>query len=65
MQIAAEVRRVLSKHPAAVRQEHFRLHFRTGWGPQVSKEQATHYAKAKWMGFLKGRGVYHPPTKSE
>lgn len=55
MQIAMEVRRVLSKNPNSIKLNDFKLSFKrkgekTTGSLGYTKEQATAWAKARWMG---------------
>jgi len=54
MQIAAEVRRVLSKRPENIKIKHFRLTFgsREKSKAPLTREQATAASQAKWLGAL-------------
>lgn len=65
MQIAAEIRRVLSKKPKLIQLKHFFLKFTTGKSdkpiePEMTKEEATRIAKNKWFGL-----VGYKPKKKE
>ena len=59
MQIACEVRRVLSKKPADVHLDHFKLKFKrqTPSKPETQEEAASK-AKSKWLSML-GLGKKH------
>jgi hypothetical protein len=74
MQIACEVRRVLSKNPNGVKIKHFELKFGTGEKPQdggLTKEQATEASKSLWLSRMGGaskvrvvnqpKGLQDPP----
>lgn len=51
MQIAAEVRRVLSRNPRRVKLSDFVLTF-VQEKPKLTKEQATAISKNRWLGWL-------------
>ena len=54
MQIAAEVRRVLSKNPGSIKIEHFRLKFgeKSAPTPKMTVEEAAAISKARWLGMF-------------
>lgn len=53
MQIALEIRSVLSKNPRSIKLQHFLLKF-LGKEPELTPEQATRQAKARWGGVIRG-----------
>ena len=58
MSIAAEIRRTLVKQPRSVDANDFRLRFQTSRKKQhreLTKEQATTYSKAAWIGRAGGK----------
>jgi hypothetical protein len=53
MQIACEVRRVLSKRPKSVQMQHFKLKFGTTQKPKaVDPKVATMASKARWLAIV-------------
>lgn len=67
MQIAAEVRRVLAKHPNEIQSDHFKIKFKRAVAK--SQEQAEKDKQAKitankmrWAGFV---GIKLPPPKGQ
>ena len=53
MQVACEVRRVLSRKPNSIKLDHFRLKFKTDAVKMASTaEQAATWSKAIWLGRL-------------
>ena len=58
MQIACEVRRVLSKNPNRIQPGQFKLKFGTSKPKKLSVKEATKLAKAKWLsavGYITGK----------
>lgn len=68
MQLACEVRRVLSKKPASIKVQDFKLRFgteKTKSKPRT-REEAAALSKAKWLGFVEiagGKKVQGLPAK--
>lgn len=70
MQIACEVRRTNVKNPRRVKLDDMKLIFRnTVAAKPASREQAAMWAKAKWLGMMRGpvevRYVTPDPTPTE
>lgn len=49
MQIACEVRRVLSRRPGRVQMKHFQIRFGKQSAKKLSTQQATAISKARWV----------------
>jgi hypothetical protein len=65
-QIAAEIRRVLRKNPAAVKLEHFLLKFKGGGDnhkplSEVDKKQRVAWSKARWTALVFRTRPRDPP----
>lgn len=53
MMVACEIRRVLSKNPAAIKSGDFELRFESRKSkPALTIEQATQYSQARWFALL-------------
>lgn len=52
MQVAQEVRRVLSKRPNSIKLSDMKITFKGGEEKPTSKEQASAWAKQRWMGMI-------------
>jgi hypothetical protein len=53
MEVACEVRRVLSGNPRNIRLDHFRLKFGES-KPAMTREQAAAASRSKWLGIVTG-----------